>query len=287
MAIPESQLETWTHQGAITTAKATADSIKNALNTYDGWPDSIKYDVYLQGSYKNSTNIRGDMDVDVIAQLTTTFRSNLSEEDELRLGITEATYKWEDFRRNIINALQEYYGFTRVQEGKKSLKVNSDGNRLPTDVVVCIQYRKYLDLSKFIEGMTFWIPNESRWVVNYPKLHYENGVDKHQNANNRYKPNVRMFKNVRNYLIGQGIIQDDFAPSYFLECLIHNVPNENFGGSYQGTFCNIVNWLNDANLDGFICQNGQLKLFGMTSEQWNTNQAKEFIKNLISLWDNW
>ena len=34
MAIPESQLETWANQGAITTVKATADSVKNALNSY-------------------------------------------------------------------------------------------------------------------------------------------------------------------------------------------------------------------------------------------------------------
>ena len=31
MAIPESQLTTWANQGAITTAKATADSVKNTL----------------------------------------------------------------------------------------------------------------------------------------------------------------------------------------------------------------------------------------------------------------
>ncbi|HPC63780.1 MAG TPA: nucleotidyltransferase, partial [Anaerohalosphaeraceae bacterium] len=78
MAIPESQLETWAKQGAITTAKSTADSVKNALNSYNNWPNGIDFEVYLQGSYKNDTNIRGDSDVDIVAQLNSTFYSNLS-----------------------------------------------------------------------------------------------------------------------------------------------------------------------------------------------------------------
>ena len=76
MAIPESQLEKWANQGAIITAKSTADSVKNALSSYDNWKDGVDFKVYLQGSYKNSTNIRGDSDVDVVAQLNSTFYSN-------------------------------------------------------------------------------------------------------------------------------------------------------------------------------------------------------------------
>lgn len=44
MAIPETQLETWSHQGVVTTAKSTADSIRNALNSYRHWPDGIDFE---------------------------------------------------------------------------------------------------------------------------------------------------------------------------------------------------------------------------------------------------
>jgi len=91
MAIPETQLTTWANQGAITTAKTTADSVKNALN-YNGWPSGVDFEVYLQGSYKNDTNIRGNSDVDVVAQLNSTFYSNLSEDQKRTLGLTPATY---------------------------------------------------------------------------------------------------------------------------------------------------------------------------------------------------
>jgi len=289
MAIPELQLETWSHQGAITTAKATADSIKNALNTYDNWPEGAKFEVYLQGSYKNDTNIRGDMDVDVVVQLNSSFYSNLNEQGKIFLGIIPARYGWSEFRNDVLEVLTDYYDSNNVSEGNKSVKIKSENNRLPADVVVCVQYQKYYKLQDgaFIEGMCFWSRNDNRQIINYPKIHYDNGVSKHQNSNNWYKPTVRMFKNIRGYLEDNYWISKDLVPSYFLECMLYNVPYSKFGGSYQNTFCNVVNWLNEANLDNFVCQNEQLKLFGPTPEQWDTNKAKEFIKNLILLWNNW
>lgn len=282
MAIPESQLETWSHQGAITTAKATADSIKNALNAYNDWPDEIDFEVYLQGSYKNDTNIRGDSDVDVVAQLNS-FYSNLSEDQKGNLGLSPASYGWTDFRTDVLKALKNYYGQSFITEGNKSLKIKANNGRLPADVVVCAQYRKYksVDNYNYVEGICFWSKKDNRQIINYPKVHYDNGVSKHQNSSKWYKPLVRMFKNMRGYISG------DSTPSYFLECMLYNVPNANFGTSYQGTFCNIVNWLNKADLENFICQNGQLKLFGMTPEQWNIIKQKKFTNNLIPLWNNW
>lgn len=283
MTIPESQLETWSHQGAVITAKITADSIKNSLNIYNDWLERIDFKTYLQGSYKNNTNIRGDSDVDVVAQLNSTFYSNLSEEQQRQLGLSPAVYGWSEFRADVIKALKNYYGQNLITEGNKSIKVEANSGRLPADVVICTQYRKYISLNKcdYVKGMCFWSRNDDRQVINYPEFHYDNGVLKHQNSSKWYKPLVRMFKNMRGYISG------DSTPSYFLECILYNVPNSNFKTSYQEAFCNIVNLLNKTELDNFVCQNEQLKLFGMTPEQWSTNQVKEFIKNLILLWDNW
>jgi len=288
MGIPEPQLETWSHQGAVTTAKATHESIRNALDSYK-WPNGVDFEVYLQGSYKNDTNIRGNMDVDLVVQLNSSFYSNLSEEQKRYLGLSPASYGWNDFRSDVLSALKGYYGSLTITEGNKSIKVTAASGRLPADVVVCAQYREYRSLNSYdyVEGMTFWTRNESRQVINYPKIHYDNGVKKHQNTNNQYKPTVRMFKNIRDYLEEKNYISKDLAPSYFLECLFYNVPNSNFYGRYQEVFCNIVNWLNNANLEDTVCQNGQLKLFGNTSEQWSVDNAKRLIQKLIELWNNW
>lgn len=283
MAIPESQLTTWANQGAITTAKETADSVKNSLNSYSGWSSGVNFEVYLQGSYKNDINIRGDSDVDVVTQLNSTFYSNLSEDQKGTLGLTPATYHLSDFRAYVLKILKNYYGQSQITEGNKSIKIKANNGRLPVDVIVCAQYRRYKTVNScdYVEGMTFWTNNDSRQVINYPKVHYDNGVSKHKNSNQWYKPVVRLFKNCR------GSISGNNTPSYFLECMLYNTPNSKFGTSYGDTFCNIVNWLNENSLDNFICQNGQLKLFGASQEQWSTSEAKAFIKNLISLWNNW
>lgn len=232
MGIPETQLETWSHQGASVTAKATADSIKNALTSYANWPEGVKFDVYLQGSYKNDTNIRGDSDVDVVAQLNTCFYSNLSEEQKRVLKLTSSAYHWADFRADAVNALKAYYGQGKITEGNKSARILASAGRLPADVVIGTQYREYRTGSNgdYLEGITFWTRDDNRQVINYPKAHYTNGVTKHQNSSSWYKPIVRLFKNCR------GSIPGDTTPSYFLECMLYNVPNAKLGQSYGDTF---------------------------------------------------
>jgi len=289
MPIPESQLETWSHIGAVTTAKQTRESVRNALKAYD-WPSDVQYEVYLQGSYKNNTNIRRDSDVDIVVQLNSTFLTNLSEDWKRHFGFISATYDWEKFRSDTLKALRNYYGYSEVSEGKKSLKLTTT-SYLPADVVVCLQYRKYPDRPRseddFVEGMTFWVPFERRWVINYPKLHYANGVKKNQDTNERYKPTVRMFKNARTYLIERKVIPVDLAPSYFLECLLYNVPKDKFSSNLQSTFCNVITWLWKADFSQFVCQNEQLPLFGNTPEQWAEDKARRFLEAMINLWANW
>lgn len=288
MSIPESQLETWSHQGAFSTAKTTADSIKNAL-TANNWPSGCDYEIYLQGSYKNDTNIRGDSDVDVVAQLNSTFYSNLNEEQKRYLGLTPATYEWQSFKIDTLNALKKYYGLNVVTEGNKSIKIAANSGRLPADVVVCAKYREYntVNLYDYTEGMVFWTKDTSRKVVNYPKIHYENGVNKHQATNKWYKPTVRIIKNIRTFLENSQVISKTLAPSYFVECLLYNVPNNCFGISYQKALYHSADWLLKTDLTEFVCQNGKTLLFGYGPEQWSIPSAQQYIKAIVALWDNW
>jgi hypothetical protein len=299
MVISETQLETWSNQGATATAKATHESIRNALSATTSPIRNLNYEVYLQGSYKNSTNIRGDSDVDIVVQLNSSFQPNITSlsEDEInhfRQSYDDASYLWNDFRRDVLQALEAHYTATIISEGNKSLKVGGGSGRLPADVIASLQYRKFkrfLSTSdqEYIEGIAFYSRNDGRRIINYPKQHYENGVRKNNQSNTKgwYKPTVRLFKNARTYLVDQGSIVEESAPSYFLECLIYNIPNAQFGGSYQDTFCNLVNWLNTADLSNFMCQNGLTQLFGNSPEQWSLTNAKTLVDTLADLWNNW
>ena len=198
--------------------------------------------------------------------------------------------------------MRDYYGPSVVSEGNKSLKVRGGSGRLNADVVVCLQYRKYrhfygLNNQDYVEGIVFYTRYDNQRIINYPKLHYANGVTKNGagRTNRRYKPTVRMFKNARTYLVDHLIISQDLAPSYFLECLLYNMPDSKFEQSLQITFLNTISWLVDAlknaldrnELENFLCQNEQLPLFGDAPEQWSVGKAVTLVQALIDLWKNW
>ena len=59
--------------GAQVTSKETYATVKLALeSTYAGYADK-KYNVFLQGSYGNDTNIYKESDVDVVIRLDSIF----------------------------------------------------------------------------------------------------------------------------------------------------------------------------------------------------------------------
>ncbi len=281
MVIPERQLESWSQLGAQKGSADTYASIKTALGAHK-WPSDMTYTVYLQGSYPNHTNIRGDSDVDIVVE-TDAFCHNVPDREQHRYGWTPGSFTWAQFRDEVKKAMSNYYGAHLVTQGNKCIKVTGPGSRLNADVVPCSEYRRYSNINQYVKGITFWTRNGIQ-VINYPKLHLKNGSEKNQGCNDCYKPNVRVFKNARN------AAGNDF-PSYFLECLLYNVPRNNFTVNYQNTFRNVLICLGKASennsLDSFVCQNGQQKMFGVGEHQTSIQAARACISALIHLWDNW
>lgn len=291
MSISESQLQIWSNQGATVSAQRAHESIRKALTTYK-WSSGITYETYLQGSYRNSTNIRGDSDVDLVVELTSTFYSNLTEIEKIHLGITPAAYGWSEFRQEVITSLSNYYGSQYIDtSGSKSIKLLPNSGRLEADVVVAVKYRHYENMRLVAEGMTFWTLPGWHQIYNFPKLHYENGANKNsqQQTKGLLKPNVRVFKNARNRIIEANPLLSARFPSYFIECLLFNIPNSKFSASYQTTFVDSINWLNTElysnRWQGFLCQNEMNYLFGDSTVQWNVVNAREYVSKLIAMWN--
>ena len=261
------------------------------LNSHE-WAPGMTRDFYLQGSYRNDTNIRGDSDVDVVLELTSTVRYDTSSLSQYEQGLISASfqpvsYDWNDFRRDAFKALESGFGSSMVGQGNKSIRLKADPPRLAADVVVCMEHRQYKNVYSYVEGMTFYALHDKRWIVNYPKEHYKNGAAKSSRTWDRYKRTVRMFKNARNHLETAGSISADLAPSYFVESLLYNAPDWAFQQGFQQTYCSIVNWMTQDGLDRLVCQNGQQWLFGPSPDQWFLENAKAFANQLVSLWNNW
>lgn len=291
MPIPESQLSRWSDHGSQDAAKRTHTAIRRALEAYR-WPAGVTYDVYLQGSYQNDTNISGDSDVDVVLELKSTLYRDVSElSDWERRTLTstfgQVTYGWNDFRRDALKAMEQRFGRTLIAQGNKTIKLKPNTGSLAADVVVCVNHRTYTSQSVYVDGIMLLALQDKREIVNYPKLHYQNGTEKGRRTRDRYKRTVRMFKNARNRLLSDGRLRRGAAPSYFLECLLYNVPDRCYETRFQDTYVSIVNWMTGADLGMLVCQNGRQPLFGVLPEQWSQSEAKSLSSGLAGLWNNW
>lgn len=112
---------------------------------------------------------------------------------------------------------------------------------------------------------------------------------KHMSSNQWFKPMVRVMKNIRSQLVDNGTLQPGIAPSYYLEGLLYNVPNEKFSSSYADSFVNTINWIqNEADKTKLVCANEQYYLIrsGMPT-CWERADAQAFINASIDLWRTW
>lgn len=296
MAIPESQLETWSHQGSVTQSAQTYDTIQKVLNDSASPYYAKDFSIFLQGSYGNDTNVYRDSDVDVVIRLNQTYYADTTSlrpdaKTNYDKAFSRATYKYADFKTNVLAWLQKEFG-ANVKPGKKAILINGSGNRRDADVLVCAQHRRYRAAStgvdnQYDEGIIFWTSDGTE-IVNFPKQHSENCTTKQQNTNSRFKRMVRVYKNMRNRMIGDKYIADGVAPSYFLEGMLWNVPADKFVQSCEDSFVNSFNWVLNADKTKLACANELYWLVRDNSNVcWSTANFDAYLAAVKKYWNEW
>lgn len=297
MPIPESQLDTWSHQGSITQSSNTYNSIKNVLEASTTPYNGKNFKVFLQGSYGNDTNIYAESDVDIVIRLDDCFLSDLdslSEEEKAayKRAFNDAAYTHVDFKRDVLSVLTGQYGSV-VKAGDKAITIDASGSRRKSDVIVATQFRRYFKFrsssnSEYTEGIYFFNAAGVR-IANYPKQHSANLTTKHQVSSKWLKPMIRVFKNMRSRMVDDGLVKADIAPSYYIECLLYNVPNEKLTSSYQDCVVNTLNWYRQevAKVD-LVCANEQYYLLRDGSHTcWPQANCDAFVEAAVKLWNEW
>lgn len=296
MSIPESQLETWSHQGSITQSSETYNTIKSALEVAGNPYAGKDYNVFLQGSYGNDTNIYAESDVDIVIKLNDCFHHDLenlpdAQKEAFKAAFSNATYTHVNFKNDVLTVLENKYGGD-VDSGDKAINIAANGGRRMADVIAAVQYRRY---HKFLstsdqlydEGICFFSKSGEQ-IANYPKHHSRNLTAKHQNTNQWFKPMARVLKNLRCKLIDEKVIASDIAPSYYLEGLLYNVPDDKFTTSYEDCFVNCISWIQEADRSKFVCANEQyLLLWEDSPVTWRASKCDEFLAAAIELWNQW
>ncbi|MGH9928262.1 MAG: nucleotidyltransferase domain-containing protein [Pyrinomonadaceae bacterium] len=295
MAIPESQLETWSHQGSITQSCATYATVKRSLEASDTKYADKSYEVFLQGSYGNDTNIYAESDVDVVIRLDSVYYYDISALTPAELAAFNAafspgTYPYATYKADVVAALERSFGAADVSPEKKAVKIKANGGRRSADVLVACEFRRYLSgfpFPRYESGVCFFDSGGNQ-IVNYPKQHSINCTAKHQATNQWFKPMVRILKNMRGKLVETAAIEAGSAPSYFLEGLLYNVPAQKFGMSYDKTFVAAVNWILSAERNDLECANEQYYLVRDSfSTCWPSGDFDQFINKVVQLWNNW
>lgn len=198
--------------------------VKEAI-TADTTLKQMSLEVFGQGSYANDTNVRLNSDIDINVQYSGTFFSSVpTGKTKADFGIEPSPYKFETYKNAVEQALVSKFGRASVVRNDKCITVLQSSNRVEADVVPTFEFRRYNDNGTYVSGAKF-LSDKNVQVVNYPKQHIENGKDKNEATQKRFKRLTRIYRRVRYKMLDENIQINDNITSFLLECLVYNVPN--------------------------------------------------------------
>jgi hypothetical protein len=245
---------------------------------------------FAQGSYCNRTNVRQDSDVDVCVLCDNSFFYDLPEGMTSNdFEISTASYSYSVFKNDVGNALTSYFDDDGVKRGKKAFDIHENTYRIDADAVPCFEYRRYDPDGSYLTGVAF-VPDSGSRIINWPTQHYENGVAKNKLTGQRFKDVVRIMKRLRNKMVDDKIEAAESIPSFLIECMVWNVPNDGFGDDSYDTYSvavrNALAHLFNNTLNFDDCKEwgeiNELKYLFRTAQPWTLDKAHAFTS---AAWD--
>jgi hypothetical protein len=214
MLITQQLIDRYSAGPSPTRTKAVKSLQENVRKALAAAEDS-NFDTFLQGSYRNDTAIADINDVDIVA-LYDPWRSPATDADWQRLFNSIAT-----ILRN--SALV----FASVTLGDKCVRLAGTPK---ADIVPAIGTTTFSST----DPIKIYSRGERNERPNYPRMHYANGVAKQAATKDTYKATVRLFKRwVRQYPLLT-------APSFYVECAVHSVPNAEFNTYLPLSFASVA-----------------------------------------------
>jgi hypothetical protein len=252
-----------------------------------------RIEIFTQGSYRNNTNVRLDSDVDICVRCMDVVFDDYSLSGGLSrfdTGITPATYTYPEFKHELGEALIARFGAGGVTRGNKAFDVHANTYRLDADVVPTFEHRRY---SRQTNGSIDYLsgtelrPDNGPGIINWPHQHAENGITKNKATGGRFKVMVRALKRLRNEMDELGYAVATPIPSYLVECLVWNAPNEAFGHpQYLSDMRWILAHLFNNTREHDACAEwgevNELKYLFRPSQPWSREQAHAFVS---TAWD--
>lgn len=203
--------------------------IRQAIQAHPAF-DGVGLRVFAKGSYANNTNVKADSDVDIAVECTEAVYWEEAKPDTRQPPIGNPYRgEWtpEKLRAELVAALQEKFPGGVDASGSTAIQILPGSSRVNADVVPCFSYRYYLASDNWREGTMVFKKDLTR-ICNYPNQQHSNGKAKNVRTGNRYKRIVRIFKRIENAMVAEGLHRE--VPSFFVECLVYNCPDEVLAG---------------------------------------------------------
>lgn len=222
----EEKLDGWTGPSSNTEQdkqERTERMVREAIDAHGPF-DDCSLDVYAKGSYANGTNVRADSDVDVAVQCSECcYWKEQSDGAHPAGSAYEGVWTPTKLRTELVAAMKARFGDQVDTTGQVAIQINSSSARVDADVVPCFDYRFYFDSGSTREG-TRVVTKGGRHFENYPAQQLTNGNRKDVATGGRYKKVARLLKRIENDMVDKGVHGE--VPSYFMECLAYNCPND-------------------------------------------------------------
>ena len=262
-------------------------AIRNAIKASDKLRTRT-ISIFTQGSYRNNTNVRKDSDVDIGTLCTDTFFYDPLPEGwtQEKLGFSDATYHYDQFKDEIEEALVNYFGRLAVHRGNKAFDVHETSYHVEADVAAFFEHRRYQSDGTYLKGVELRTDKENHRIINWPEQHYQNGVNKNNATGRRFKAIVRVLKALSNEMVENGI-QAGNIPGFLIECLVWNVPNDHFQHyTYTDDVKAALIFLFNHTQTDELCREwgevSELKYLFRPSQKWTREQANAFT---VAAWN--
>ncbi len=234
-------------QDSASLRKAYSDTSSYELRMSGAEGYSVK--IFMQGSYANNTNVRRRSDVDIAVVQEDTFRTKYRNGvSDINYGFSTVNPRARKFKDVVQDALVKKFG-NDVQRKNKSIKIHGNAYRKDADSVPAMRYRDYSmdfrnDIENYVGGIVI-TPDYGKEIINYPEVHLANGVEKNKSTNYYFKKMVRIAKELRIQMEELGFEYAGKTSSFGVECLLWNVPNEEFlkYSHYKFIFDDVVSYL--------------------------------------------
>lgn len=238
--------------------------------------------IFAQGSYRNSTNIPQDSDVDVAVVYDGTYFYDYSFAPMLALTqvTTPAAYAFDQYRIDVVRSLTAVFG-QELKVGNKSLKISGNSGRISADAVPSFQFRRYIPDGRWYQGTRF-ISRDGKLITNWPESQHVQNIEKNKATGFRYKKVVRILKSLRPHIADNGYSTVGKTPSFLIECLVYNAPNDDFQNPSLLEDCKAVLqslflMLNDAQSAVTMLEPSRLKLLFSGEQSWLAQDAQFFV----------